>query len=260
MLLLKSFKKNTPTSRFQIKYKFFNKYINIVERQTKYIGVNKRLINGGVGITSRKFKNKNELKGVADIVKFITPYYLYNISNFRTKIKEFSIIKNIYNFILIIPHVKLHYPGFKFYPLKLLQILNNNKKFIGQYLPLIYIPINMSISYLFNIYNTKSTFIKSSGTQGIRKRLDKFTKLVNILLPSKQIKIFPNYILAIFSELENLNTIKIVEGSWGFFSKQKKRIAVRGVAKNPVDHPNGGRTKSKQPELSPWGWIAKQKK
>ena len=30
-------------------------------------------------------------------------------------------------------------------------------------------------------------------------------------------------------------------------------IAVRGVAKNPVDHPNGGRTKAKQPELSPWG-------
>jgi len=26
---------------------------------------------------------------------------------------------------------------------------------------------------------------------------------------------------------------------------------VRGVAKNPVDHPQGGRTKAKQPELSP---------
>jgi len=26
---------------------------------------------------------------------------------------------------------------------------------------------------------------------------------------------------------------------------------VRGVAMNPVDHPNGGRTKAKQPELSP---------
>jgi len=25
------------------------------------------------------------------------------------------------------------------------------------------------------------------------------------------------------------------------------------VAKNPVDHPNGGRTKAKQPERSPWG-------
>jgi ribosomal protein L2 len=35
---------------------------------------------------------------------------------------------------------------------------------------------------------------------------------------------------------------------------------VRGVAMNPVDHPNGGRTKSCSPELSPWGWIAKKNK
>ena len=27
--------------------------------------------------------------------------------------------------------------------------------------------------------------------------------------------------------------------------------SVRGVAKNPVDHPNGGRTKSCSPERSP---------
>ena len=32
------------------------------------------------------------------------------------------------------------------------------------------------------------------------------------------------------------------------------------MAMNPVDHPNGGRTKAKQPEKSPWGWIAKHKK
>jgi len=29
---------------------------------------------------------------------------------------------------------------------------------------------------------------------------------------------------------------------------------------NPVDHPNGGRTKTVQPEKSPWSWVAKQKK
>lgn len=47
----------------------------------------------------------------------------------------------------------------------------------------------------------------------------------------------------------------------GFLHKaKKKKITVRGVAKNPVDHPNGGRTKAKQPELSPWGWIAKRNK
>jgi ribosomal protein L2 len=35
---------------------------------------------------------------------------------------------------------------------------------------------------------------------------------------------------------------------------------VRGVAKNPVDHPNGGRSKTKQPLKTPWGLIAKHNK
>lgn len=43
------------------------------------------------------------------------------------------------------------------------------------------------------------------------------------------------------------------------FSKAGDRAAlgfkskVRGVAMNPVDHPNGGRTKTNQPEKSVWG-------
>lgn len=28
---------------------------------------------------------------------------------------------------------------------------------------------------------------------------------------------------------------------------------------NPIDHPNGGRAKTVQPEKSPWNWIAKKK-
>jgi large subunit ribosomal protein L2 len=36
--------------------------------------------------------------------------------------------------------------------------------------------------------------------------------------------------------------------------------SVRGVAQNPVDHPNGGRTKTNKPERSPWGWVAKKGK
>jgi large subunit ribosomal protein L2 len=35
------------------------------------------------------------------------------------------------------------------------------------------------------------------------------------------------------------------------------RPIVRGVARNPVDHPNGGRTKTNKPEKSLWGWVAK---
>jgi large subunit ribosomal protein L2 len=57
--------------------------------------------------------------------------------------------------------------------------------------------------------------------------------------------------------LTNLSLHKNVSGKWSNSGKILNRIVVRGVAKNPVDHPNGGRTKAKQPELSPWGWVAK---
>jgi large subunit ribosomal protein L2 len=42
--------------------------------------------------------------------------------------------------------------------------------------------------------------------------------------------------------------------------KKKKIISVRGVAMNPVDHPNGGRSNTKQPLKNPWGKIAKKGK
>ena len=38
---------------------------------------------------------------------------------------------------------------------------------------------------------------------------------------------------------------------------RKTKPVVRGVAMNPVDHPHGGRTKTNQPEVSKWGWVAK---
>jgi large subunit ribosomal protein L2 len=59
---------------------------------------------------------------------------------------------------------------------------------------------------------------------------------------------------------ENFRINDLVEGKWGFGFHNKKKINVRGVAMNPVDHPNGGRTKTVQPEKSPWNWIAKKKK
>mgnify|MGYP003341154397 CR=1 FL=1 len=50
----------------------------------------------------------------------------------------------------------------------------------------------------------------------------------------------------------------------GFFSSlisfKKVKFNSRGVSKNPVDHPNGGRTNTKNPKKTPWGLIAKKSK
>ena len=52
-----------------------------------------------------------------------------------------------------------------------------------------------------------------------------------------------------------------VFGSQKFYSlKKKKRHSTRGIAMNPVDHHNGGRTKSKAPFYSKYNRIAKKGK
>ena len=49
----------------------------------------------------------------------------------------------------------------------------------------------------------------------------------------------------------NFRLNELIEGKCGFSFHKKKKISVRGVAMNPVDHPNGGRAKTVQPERSP---------
>lgn len=144
------------------------------------------------------------------------------------------------------------------YPLS--YILNYNKKFINQMLPLKFILLNFTINFIFNTKNQVITYSKSSGVSSYKRLTLKKLKLAKIELPSKSLKFFSINTFIIFTDTKNLFLHKIVEGGWGYCTTNKKVINVRGVAKNPVDHPNGGRTKAKQPELSPWGWIAKLNK
>lgn len=57
------------------------------------------------------------------------------------------------------------------------------------------------------------------------------------------------------------NSNVLPKGIWigkaGINIKNGFRPTVRGVAKNPVDHPHGGRTKTNSPERTPWGRVAK---
>ncbi len=259
MLLIKS-TNSSPQRRFQVKHKFLHKFFKTHINKTCWILKNKKTISGRNGIAATKFSRKTEIKPLNFSVKLKFFSFIVNYGHYSTKIKEFSILKNLYNQENFLPQLAVYYPGFKLYPATYLRDAGELQKLIGQFIPLIWIPINMPVCCLSNVANNKSTYIRSSGSIGIRKRLDRHAKLISILLPSQKIKIFPIHILGFFSNLYNLEKNKIIEGGWGYFPSNKKKINVRGVAMNPVDHPNGGRTKAKQPELSPWGWIAKHNK
>lgn len=188
----------------------------------------------------------------------ITPFVVFDYGFKKFPLVEFVWARSNFNQIALFLQSEVSYPGFVFYPLA--YIIRDYKAFGNQLLPLKYIPINFLISYIFNKKNINMIYSKSSGSNSIKKKHLKKNKLTYVELPSKVLKLFSINTFAVTTTTRNLLLNKIVEGGWGFFKTAKKLIHVRGVAKNPVDHPNGGRTKSKQPELSPWGWIAKKTK
>ena len=164
--------------------------------------------------------------------------------------KDSVVIKNYYNFLYIYPKSYLSYPGYKLEKYKAFVKNYKLEFYFNSFIPLISIPINFSISYIYDIKNFKPTYSLASGSNSIRKKMLKKTKFILVLLPSKKIKYCLNNNLCLFSPNKS-NKNKLVSGKFSLFKSKSKNLVVRGVAKNPVDHPNGGRTKAKQPEKSP---------
>jgi len=123
-----------------------------------------------------------------------------------------------------------------------------------------YVPYFFNISNLYFLNKKKITYACASGTFCNKLKSDKKTKLLKVELPSAQIKFLQQTAVCLVGKNHQNNKNKFVVGKAGFNILMGKNKTVRGVAKNPVDHPNGGRTKSCQPELSPWGWVAKRNK
>lgn len=102
-------------------------------------------------------------------------------------------------------------------------------------------------------------FIRSSGSYGklIKLNLENHTALIQ--LPSGVRKFFSIYSIASLgavSASEKKNTTNTKSGFWRSFGLKPK---VRGVARNPVDHPHGGRTKAIKYPRTPWGKTTKFK-
>lgn len=184
----------------------------------------------------------------------VLQYYVYN----KKPYKSFIMGKNLYNQEVIVPHTEYTIPGI---------IINNyttnlifkKNHYINSIIYLKDLPYYLNIVYLTNQQN-KLTFVKSSGTFATKLKGKKTIKFYLVKLPSDTTYYFTKYTKGYIGKNNNYFMNKFIEGKWGFSLHKTKHISVRGVAMNPVDHPNGGRTKAKQPEKSPWGWIAKHNK
>lgn len=121
------------------------------------------------------------------------------------------------------------------------------------------VPLGFRINSLESIGKNKIIYLRAGGAGGLV--IKKQGNFVVVKMMSGEERVFPS---------KSLATVGIVECSkWkeklckaGSSRHRGIRPKVRGVAKNPVDHPHGGgegRSSGGRPSSSPWGDYAKGK-
>ena len=125
---------------------------------------------------------------------------------------------------------------------------------IGHTLVLRKIPTGCCIHSLNLKFNRLATMTRAAGTYSII--LEKTKKFAKILLSSGKIKNLPLNCFATIGVVSNEIFVLIKLGKAGKSRWLNKKPKVRGVAKNPIDHPNGGgEGKKSGNRVSPWGKI-----
>jgi len=99
--------------------------------------------------------------------------------------------------------------------------------------------------------------VRAGGTSA--SILQKTKNFVTIKLPSGECRAIPKHCKAFFGSLTNEKHTQI---NWKKAGKSRWlniRPTVRGVAKNPIDHPHGGNTSGGCLPVTPWAKLTKGK-
>ena len=118
-----------------------------------------------------------------------------------------------------------------------------------------------SNTMLFFVNIKNKFYATAAGTYCTLLLINLLNNYILILLPSKKQKLVSLSTTGICGRASNIFS------KYQFYTsfKQKERskkhsVSVRGIATNPVDHPNGGRSKVKKPFLTAFGKVAKNNK
>ncbi|EFJ07422.1 hypothetical protein SELMODRAFT_17231, partial [Selaginella moellendorffii] len=127
------------------------------------------------------------------------------------------------------------------------------KQMVGVAMPMAYIPIGVLIHGIEMRPGQGAKLVRAKGTFAkiTKKRTDK--PRVAVRMPSGKEKIFDSRCRAVIGPLTNPNIVKPKMYKAGQNRWKGVRPHVRGIAKNPVDHPHGGRTNGGRPSVTPWG-------
>jgi large subunit ribosomal protein L2 len=132
---------------------------------------------------------------------------------------------------------------------------------LGNALPLKSIPAGSFIHNIELIPGRGGQIARAAG--GSATLMSKDQGHAQVKLPSGEIRLINDNCLATLGQVGNSDHENVVLGKAGRSRHRGMRPLTRGVARNPVDHPNGGgagKSKSgggRQHLTSPWGLLAK---
>lgn len=121
------------------------------------------------------------------------------------------------------------------------------------------LPKNQPVSLLELLPNKGIQYARSTGCKAIILKIDTRTSIGLVKLPSGVKKVFSIYSVGSPGSVALVENRKCSNNSAGIRKRYGKKSLTRGVAKNPVDHPHGGRAKSIKYQRSPWGKTTKYK-
>lgn len=128
---------------------------------------------------------------------------------------------------------------------------------VGNAMPLEFIPTG---SFVHNVELTLGKGGQLARAAGAcAKLLSKGGKYVTLRLPSKEVRLINKKCYATIGQVGNVDCLNITIGKAGRNRWLGKRPKVRGLARNPVDHPHGGgegRTGIGRSPRTPWGKLA----
>ena len=126
---------------------------------------------------------------------------------------------------------------------------------IGNAMPLEFIPLGSIVHNIELTLGKGGQIARAAGTyaQVIAKEGD----FVTLKLPSNEVRLVNNRCYATLGQVGNIDSINITLGKAGRSRWLGKKPKVRGVVKNPIDHPHGGgegRSPIGRPKpVTPWG-------
>lgn len=132
---------------------------------------------------------------------------------------------------------------------------------VGNCLPLASIPLGVSVHNVELIPGRGAQMVRAAGSAATTMGFS--GDYAQLKMPSGEIRLVHKSCTATIGQVGNVQHENVVLGKAGRSRWKGIRPTVRGMAMNPIDHPNGGgQGKSKggggrQHLTSPWGQIAK---